>query len=191
MTDQAATTLPATPDLVISSKGNSPPGAVDTAGTVAAARETRKAVGEARQRLEEKIGARSAAPDFAPPPEDPPTMREELASIIIELPDGRQVTMAKINTLNYRIAVLFSTDIAAYAGLADYARALLCIQEIDGRAPPVIENLVQLRAWMEHLGDDICDLIAGAYRTYWPPMLRSELKVLKKTPKTRISDSKS
>ena len=185
MPDQA---LPATPDLVLERPARKPDNMPDfAAGQAAHDEERRKLVRAAREGLSkasEELAAGAAAAD--PPPETEAKAREDVASIDLQLDDGRICRLEKKNSLSYRIATLLANDPAA-AALEVTVRALMSISDIDGKAPPPLSNRPELVAWMGQLGDDNVQMITSAYLVYWPPLMVSDLRVLKKTLKTPIS----
>lgn len=175
-------------DLVLSTSGAAPaPGLVQMAEAADSAETVRSALDSAKQKVLDK--SREVRATEAAGPKEPATkapMRQSLDSIEIELADGRTCRLRPPKSTAYKVATLIGND-PGLAVLEQVIRSLLAVEDIAGAAPPELETKVDLLKWLEQLGDDNVDCIAAAHRIHWPPMLVSELKVLKKTAKTVIS----
>jgi hypothetical protein len=176
------------PDLVLESRQR-PERVLPDLGAPAEANEAvRAAIARNRDEIVRRK-TQAEAEDTGPPeipPEQQAIVREDVESVVIALEDGTPCKIVQAKNLTYRLAVLLANDPGAQ-GIEPIARALLCVREIGGHEPPVVRNKVDLLAWMEKLGDDNIERISATYRIHWPPLLVTDLRVLKKTVKTPSS----
>lgn len=125
-----------------------------------------------------------------PPIAEPvaPPEREDIDSIEIPLRDGRIIEYGPPAgiSLSDRIARLYSARSLAEGGpdpgITEYrlTRLLMGVRAINGRPVPPITNMVERTRLANQLGDQTIDLLNLFDNRHWPPLMASELPLVKK-----------
>jgi len=126
-----------------------------------------------------KMRERQAAEQQSEPEAPAPTPREDVESVEVKLTDGRKVLFGppKGISLTMRIAMHFPE---ASAVIDRLARVLMSIQEIDGKKPISISNMVDLTRLANEVGDTGIDELNFWLQRYWGNIQLSDTQVLKK-----------
>ena len=116
--------------------------------------------------------------------EAPRPPREDLASVEVSLPNGMVVEIGPTPGVALTMRLLHYYGANEFS-MADEAitRALMCVRAIDGDPYPTITSPMDRDRLGHRLGDEGIAVVVTTYRTYWPPLVLSELPVLKKTPR--------
>lgn len=126
--------------------------------------------------------ARSSADNTeqAPDAEDV-VPREDIATVELALPDGRQVVFGPPDgvSLTTRIAMMRAGQPPSEP-LDMITRCCLCVRSINGKPPPVLSNQVDVAKLANQLGDNALDILAFVLSQYWPAVKLSELQIVKK-----------
>lgn len=176
-----------------------PPGVQDqqTPGRAAASRPTPEQIAAKRQKLHEITHAANAAAGAEKPEPDQTPPREDVESVWVRLRDGRAVLLGPPAgiSLNLRMAQILGVEHQGNQVLATQLRTLMCIRNIapvgydvddatkNAYPPPPLPplgNMVDAQKIANMVGDDGMDLCTVALNAYWPPVLLSELRVVKK-----------
>lgn len=188
MGNQAAKLVPDTasgPDLTLSGSGQVRDGIIRDIAGDADNTEQRRAIKASHEETLRRNQAEKNRP--APADEPLPKPPEDVQSIQIELPDGRTVDLERppAGTLNLRIALIAGNGPETMSGMfLSIARAMAHITHIDGEPAPVLDSKVELIKLQNLLGEDGVDAVTIAVNETWPPMQRSQLKIVKKTLRT-------
>lgn len=107
---------------------------------------------------------------------------EDLESIEVQLPDGRNVVIGPPPgvSLTMRNAMMFGPETPNRL-LSSMVRLMHCIRSIDGKSVPTINNLVDAQALANALGDTAIDLLFGVLADYWPALSQKDLVIVKKS----------
>lgn len=114
-------------------------------------------------------------------PAEPPASREDVESIEVKMLDGRTVLFGppKGVSLTMRIA-LNVPEAVANPVLDRLCRILMSVQEIDGKKPKPIGNLIDLTRMANEVGDVAIDELFTWLNRFWGDLKISDLQVLKK-----------
>lgn len=108
-----------------------------------------------------------------------PRVREDLDSIEIELRDGRRVLFGPVRMASFRLAEILGRQVNdPYSQML--ARTILSVRSIDDKAVRPITNLAEMKLIATEIGDDGIDMLWMGLQEYWPPVLKEDLRVLKK-----------
>lgn len=111
------------------------------------------------------------------------TPREDLDSVELELPNGKTAIVGPPPgiALQLRISNLLGAKLDNFNSTV--YRALMCVRQIDSEIMRPITNEVDAQAVANKLGEDGLDLCMLAVNTYWPPVTRKDLRIVKKNPR--------
>ena len=140
-----------------------------------------------RAALREKARAEAVSGQFAgAEPQDgaedvtvPP--REDVAAVIIALPDGREVEFGPPAgvSLTMRLMTGFA-QMPMTAANEVWLKTLMCVRTINGGAVRAVGNIVDAQKLANDIGDEALALLTEAYLQFWPPPRRADLKVIQK-----------
>ena len=170
----------ASPDAVLTASADVTKGLKRQLGTATEVNdEQRDAIRAKHAEIIGKNQTAKAAAEAAP--EDPIILREDVAEIELELPNGMVVTMAPPATgsLVYKQAAILGGDVGGIMGAI--VRSLLFVRKIDGDDPPPLNSRIDSMQFMDKLGEAGVDLVTSACQMTWPPMTLGDLKIVKKT----------
>lgn len=114
-------------------------------------------------------------------PKEPLPERENIESIEFTLPNGLEIEYgppAGVSLLA-RLTDFFG-DRDPTVAQHRLARILMCVRKIGGKDVAPITNEIAKTKLANRIGDDGLDIIMYYDRTYWPPLMKAELPVVKK-----------
>ena len=121
----------------------------------------------------------NALADSADTAEDKP--REDIESVELKLPDGRDVVFGPPAgiSLTARVAMLMAGTPPSDA-MDMIARCCLSVRSLDGKKLPPITNRVDIQKCANIVGDGGLDVLAYVLSEYWPAVKLKELQTIKK-----------
>jgi hypothetical protein len=140
-----------------------------------------------RKQIHEQARAdlsQSTVPDVELP-DAPPPIRENVDTVEFTAPNGMTIVYgprSDISTIDRVSRIYAGRDTSRSEYLL--TRILLGIRSIDGVTPFTIVDEITRTKLANQVGDVIIDLLIYYDREYWPPLLTTELPLIKKKLKT-------
>lgn len=140
-----------------------------------------------RRQIHDQARQEASGAPIAPEPEpvEAPPVREDLESIEFTAPNGLTIVYgprADISLID-RIARIYSGREHSNTEFR-ITRVLMGVRSVDGMAPTTIVDEITRAKLANAIGDEAIDLLLYFDRVNWPPLLQSELPVLKKRLRT-------
>jgi hypothetical protein len=105
---------------------------------------------------------------------------EQVENVVVRLPNGMEVDYGPRPGISNRIKIAQIVGNSINPILTLTAQILLNIRTIDGKRVRPINNLVDLQAVANQIGDDGLELLENVQVEFWKPIDRNHLPVLKK-----------
>lgn len=146
-----------------------------------ALRQHRAALRE-RARTEAASGQFAGADDAAgAEAEEAALPREDVAAVVIALPDGREVEFGPPAGISLTMRLMTGfPQVPMTQANEIWLKTLMSVRAIDGVAARTVGNIVDAQKLANDIGDGALALLTEAYLRFWPPPRREDLKVIQK-----------